>query len=157
MAKRKSAKGRVKKRPVKKGPVKFDVEINGVSIVVWAARLSLYFLVQGGIILLSYAYYGFNTDPSSFALGFRLDPIHAAVHFVWGLVGSFIGFYAPRYSTYFLLAFAVFYTIMAILGTFTTYHFGMHLDSRVNMFHWFLVPFAWAFGLFGLWQERGSG
>lgn len=152
MAKRKSAKG-----PVKKGPVKFDVEINGVSIVVWAARLSLYFLLQGGIILLSYAYYGFDTDASSFALGFRLDPIHAAVHFVWGLVGSVIGFYAPRYSTYFLLAFAVFYTIMAILGTFTTYHFGMHLDWRVNMFHWFLVPFAWAFGLFGLWQERGSG
>jgi hypothetical protein len=153
MAKRKSAK-----RPIKfKGPVKFDVEINGISIVVWAARLSLYFLVQGGIILLCYAYYGFDTDPNSFALGFRLDPLHAAVHFVWGLVGSFIGFYAPRYSTYFLLAFAVFYTILAILGTFTTYHFGMHLDSRVNMFHWFLVPFAWAVGLIGLWQERGSG
>ena len=147
MATRKSAKR----------PVKFDVEINGVSIVVWAARLSLYFLVQGGIILLCYAYYGFDTDPSSFALGFRLDPLHAAVHFVWGLVGSFIGFYAPRYSTYFLLAFAVFYTILAILGTFTTYHFGMHLDSRVNMFHWCLVPFAWAVGLIGLWQERGSG
>jgi hypothetical protein len=167
MAKRKSAKGPVEKRPakkrpvkkelVKKGPVKFDVEINGVSIVVWAARLSLYFLLQGGIILLSYAYYGFGTDPNSFALGFRLDPIHAAVHFVWGAVGSFIGFYAPRYSTYFLLAFAVFYTIMAVLGTFTVYHLGMHLDAHVNMFHWFLVPFAWAFGLFGLWQERGSG
>jgi hypothetical protein len=62
-------------------------------LVVWATRLSLYFLAQGGILLLSYAYYGFDTDPHSFALGFRLDPIHAAVHFVWGLVGTYIGFY----------------------------------------------------------------
>ena len=131
-----------------------EVEINDVPLVVWTARLSLYFLVQGGIILLSYAYYGFGTDPSSFALGFRLDPIHAAVHFVWGLVGSFIGFYRPRYATYFILAFAVFYTVMAVLGTFTPYHFGMRLDDRVNMFHWSLLPFAWGIGLYGLWQER---
>src|SRR6266540_7496223 len=77
-------------------------------LVVWAARLSLYFLAQGGILLLSYAYYGFKTDPHNFALGFRLDPIHAAVHFVWGLVGTYIGFYRPRYATAFVLAFAVF-------------------------------------------------
>ena len=36
---------------------------------------------------------------------------------------------------------------MAVLGTFTPYHFGMMLDYRVNLFHWFLVPPAWAIGL----------
>jgi hypothetical protein len=76
------------------------------------------------------------------------------VHFVWGLVGSYIGFFQPRYATAFVLSFAVFYTIMAVLGTFTPYHFGMMLDERVNLFHWFLVPPAWAIGLYGLWRER---
>ena len=129
-------------------------EAEATPLVVWAARLSLYFLAQGGILLLSYAYYGFNTDPHSFPLGFKLDPIHAAVHFVWGLVGSYSGFFQPRYATAFVLAFAVFYTVMAVLGTFTPYHFGMMLDERVNLFHWFLVPPAWAIGLYGLWRQR---
>jgi hypothetical protein len=123
-------------------------------LVVWAARLSLYFLAQGGILLLSYAYYGFKTDPHSFALGFRLDPIHATVHFVWGLVGTYIGFFRPRYATPFVLSFAAFYTVMAVLGTFTPYHLGMMLNDQVNLFHWFLVPPAWAIGLYGLWRER---
>jgi hypothetical protein len=134
-----------------------EVEINDVPLVVWAARLSVYFLVQGAIILLCYAYYGFNTDPRTFALGFRLDPIHATVHLVWGLVGTFIGFYAPRYATYFILAFAAFYTVMAVLGSFTPYHFGMHLDARVNLFHWSLLPFAWGIGLYGLRRQRSAG
>ena len=45
--------------------------------------------------------------------------ILAAVHFVWGLVGTFIGFYRPRYATAFVLAFAAFYTVLAVLGSFT--------------------------------------
>ncbi len=121
---------------------------------VWAARLSVYFLAQGGILLLAYAYYGWKTDPQSFALGFRLDPIHAAVHFVWGLAGTFIGFFRPRYATAFVLAFAAFYTVLAVLGTFTSHHLGMKLDHNVNLFHWCLVPPAWAIGLYGLWRER---
>src|SRR5262245_23627279 len=114
------------KEPIAPGQ---EIEAEATPLVVWAARLSLYFLAQGGILLLSYAYYGFNTDPHSFPLGFKLDPIHAAVHFVWGLVGSYIGFFQPRYATAFVLAFAVFYTVMAVLGTFTPYHFGMMLDE----------------------------
>ena len=133
-----------------------EIEVNDVPLVVWAARLSLYFLVQGGIILLAYAYYGFGTDPDSFALGFRLDPIHAGVHFVWGLVGSFIGFFSPRYATVYLLAFAAFYTVMAILGTFTPYHLGMQLKTGVNLFHWALLGPAWAIGLYGLWRGRSA-
>jgi hypothetical protein len=135
-------------------PIEELIEVNGVPLVVWAARLSLYFLLQGGILLLAYAYYGFGTDPNSFALGFRLDPLHAGVHFVWGLAGSFIGFFRPRYATAFMLAFAAFYTVLAILGTFTPYHLGMQLGTRVNLFHWSLLGPAWAIGLYGLWRER---
>jgi hypothetical protein len=145
------------KHPVRKPlpkPGGVDVEVNDVPLVVWAARLSLYFLVQGGLLLLAYAYYGFGTDPYSFPLGFRLDPLHAGVHFVWGLVGSTIGFFVPRYATLFVLAFAAFYTVIAVLGTFTPYHLGMRLDDKVNLFHWFLVPPAWAVGLYGLWHDR---
>jgi hypothetical protein len=133
-----------------------DIEVNDIPLVVWAARLSLYFLLQGGVLLLAYAYYGFGTNPDRFALGFRLDPIHAAVHFVWGLVGSFIGFFAPRLATAFVLAFGAFYTVLAVLGTFTPFHLGMRLDPNVNLFHWLLVPFAWAIGLYGLYHNGKS-
>lgn len=123
-------------------------------MVVWAARGSLYFLFQGGLLLLVYAYYGFGTEPDSFPLGMRLDPLHASVHFVWGLVGCYIGFVRPRLATTFILAFAAFYTVIAVLGTFTTHHLGMKLDWRVNLFHWALVFPAWAIGLYGLWHAR---
>ena len=75
-------------------------------LVVWAARLSVYFLAQGALVLLAYAYYGFGTDPDSFALGFRIDPILAAFNLAWGLVGTYIGFFRPRHATCFVLAFA---------------------------------------------------
>jgi hypothetical protein len=123
-------------------------------VVVWAARCTIYFLAQGGILLLSYAYFGFKTDPHTFAIGFRIDPILAAVHFVWGLVGSFIGFYRPRYATAFVLAFATFYTVLAALGSFTHHHLGMMLDPNVNFFHWCVALVAWAIGLYALWHQK---
>ena len=123
-------------------------------LVVWAARLSLYFLLQGGLLLLAYAYYGLDTDPQSFPAGQRLDPIHAAVHFLWGLAGTYVGFFKPAWATGYLLAFAAFYTLLAVLGTFTAHHLGMQLNDAVNLFHWTLVPPAWAIGLYGLWRER---
>jgi hypothetical protein len=122
-------------------------------VVGWAARCSVYFLAQGGILLLSYAYYGFHTDPHRFAIGFRVDPILAAVHFAWGLVGTFIGFYRPRYATAFVLAFAAFYTVLAALGSFTTYHLGMKLEPNINLFHWCVALPAWAIGLYALWHR----
>jgi hypothetical protein len=124
-------------------------------LVVWAARLSVYFLAQGALVLLAYAYFGFATDPNSFALGFRIDPILAAVNLLWGLVGTYIGFFRPRYAVPFVLAFAAFYTLLAVLGTFTQYHLGMMLNGRVNLFHWLVVPPAWAIGLYALWRRRG--
>jgi hypothetical protein len=128
-----------------------------VPLVVWAARLSVYFLAQGGILLLSYAYYGFHTDPRSFALGFRLDPVQAAVHLVWGLAGSYIGFFRPRYATAFVVAFAVFDTLLAVLGTFTPYRFGMMLDGPASLFYWSLLVPAWAVAVYSLWRASRPG
>ena len=122
--------------------------------VVWLARLSVYFLAQGALVLLAYAYYGFDSDPDSFALGFRIDPILAGVNLGWGLVGTYIGFFRPRYAIPFVLAFAAFYTVLAVFGTFTSQHLGMLLNDRVNLFHWLIAPAAWAIGLYALRHKR---
>ena len=122
-------------------------------LVVWAARLSVYFLAQGALVLLADAYYGFGRNPDSFALGFRIDPILAALNLAWGLAGTFIGFFRPSYATAFVLAFAAFYTVLAVLGSFTTHHFAMLLNERVNLFHWVVVAIAWAVGLYALWHQ----
>jgi hypothetical protein len=122
--------------------------------VVWLARLSVYFLAQGALVLLAYAYYGFDSDPETFALGFRIDPILAAVNLGWGLVGTYIGFFRPRYALPFVLAFAAFYTGLAVLGSFTTTHLGMMLNERVNRFHWLVVIAAWVVALYTLWRKR---
>jgi hypothetical protein len=129
-----------------------SIEVAGVPLVVWAARLSLFLLIQGIIVLGSYAYYGFGTEPSHFGPGFRLDPIHAAVNLVWGLAGSVIGFLMPRLSIAFVLAFAVFFTLFAGFGTFTADHFGMKLDFIDNVLNWALALLAWGIGIYALWQ-----
>jgi hypothetical protein len=123
-------------------------------IVVWAARLCVYFLAQGALVLLAYAYYGFDSDPESFALGFRIDPMLAAVNLAWGLVGTYIGFFRPRLALPFVLAFAAFYTALAVLGSFTSTHLGMLLNERVNRFHWVIAIAAWAIALYTLWRKR---
>jgi hypothetical protein len=128
-----------------------------LPFVVWAARCSAYFLALGGIMLLSYAYYGFGTDPQSFPPGFRLNPLQAGVNFVWGLAGTLIGFFQPRFSVAFVLAFAAFYTLVASLGTFAGSALGMQIGSRAQVFYWLLVAAAWAIGLYGLWQRRRAG
>ncbi len=123
-------------------------------LVVWAARCSVYLLAQGALVLLAFAYYGFDSDPESFALGFRIDPVLAAMHLAWGLVGTFIGFFRPRYALPFVLAFAAFYTALAVLGSFTAVDLGMALSERVNRFHWLAGIAAWGVGLYTLWRKR---
>lgn len=125
-------------------------------LVVWAARLSVYFLAQGALVLLAYAYYGFGSDPEGFALGFRIDPILAGVNLAWGLAGTYIGFFRPRYAIAFVLSFAAFYTLLAVLGSFTSTHLGMMLNDRVNLFHWLIVIPAWAVGLYALRRKAGA-
>ncbi|MGB6908771.1 MAG: hypothetical protein WBE01_03430 [Methyloceanibacter sp.] len=129
-----------------------SIEVGGVPLVVWMARLSLFLLIQGLIVLGSYAYYGFGTHPSEFGPGFRLDPIHTTVNLVWGLAGSVIGFFMPRLSIAFVLAFAAFYTLFAGLGTFTSHHFGMQLDLTDNIINWVMALAAWAIGIYALCQ-----
>ena len=117
---------------------------------VWAARCSVYLLAQGALVLLAYAYYGFNKDPQHFALGFRVDPIQAALHFVWGLVGTFVGFYRPRYAAPFVLAGAAFFAVLGIIGTFNAHALGMTFDAKTNLFNWCIALLATAAGSFAL-------
>ena len=79
-------------------PASDSTESESWPLVVWAARLSVYFLAQGALVLLADAYYGFGRNPDHFALGFRIDPILAALNLGWGLVGTYIGFFRPRYE-----------------------------------------------------------
>ena len=132
--------------------VEESIEVAGVPLVVWAARLSLFLLAQGIIVLGSYAYYGFGTDAAQFGPGFRLDPIHAAVNLVWGLAGSVIGFFMPRLSISYMLAFAIFFTLFAGFGTFTPDHFGMALDTTDNLINWALALAGWGVATYALWQ-----
>jgi hypothetical protein len=129
------------------------VEIETVPLVVWAARFTVYFLAPGGIMLLAYAIKGFDTDPHSFPLGFRIDPTHAAIRSAIGLVGTYIGFLRPRYATAFILVFAALYTV---LTAFTRYHLGMQLGLHIVLLPWLIVAVAWAIGLYGLWGDRAS-
>jgi hypothetical protein len=129
-----------------------SIEVSGVPLVVWAARLTLILLIQGLIVLGSYAYYGFDTDPAHFGPGFRLDPIHAAVNLVWGLAGSIIGFFMPRLSISYMLAFAIFFTLLAGFGSFTLDHFSMKLDLTDNLINWALALAGWGIAIYALWQ-----
>ena len=124
-------------------------------LVVWAARLSVYLLAQGALVLLAYAYYGFDSHPDSFALGFRIDPYLAAVQLLWGAAGTYIGFFRPGYALGFVLAFAAFFTALAALGSFTPYDLGMRLNDEVTLFHWLIALPAWAIGLYTLWRRSG--
>lgn len=127
-----------------------------LPLVVWAARCASYFLALGGIMLVSYAFYGFGTDPNSFPPGFRLNPIQAVVNFVWGLVGTFIGFFRPRYATAFVLAFAAFYTVVAGFGTFEGSALGMEFGTSAKVFYWVVVAFAWSAGLYALLKRSSA-
>src|SRR4030095_12221922 len=122
--------------------------------VVWAARLSVYLLAQGALVLLAYAYYGFDSDPESFALGFRIAPLLAAVNLLWGAAGTYIGFFQPRYALPFVLASAAFYTVLACLGSFTSYDLGMKLNDRENLVYLLISLAASALGVFPLRPRR---
>ena len=130
-----------------------SIEVSGVPLIVWAVRLSLFLLIQGVIVLASYAYYGFGTDPHSFGLAFRLDPIHAAINLFWGVLGSAIGFFLPRFSIDFTLAFAMFFTAFAGFGTFASDQLGMQLGATDNLVNWMLALGAWTLSIYALCQD----
>lgn len=128
-----------------------------MRLPVWAARALVYFLIQGAGLLAAYAYFGFGTSPDAFPPGLRLDPVHAGVHIVWGIAAAYVGFWRPRFATGFVLAFAVFYIALALLGTLTHHHFGMRLGTGENIFHWIVGPAALAVGLVGYVFGRRTG
>ena len=128
------------------------IEVAGVPLVVWAVRLTLFLLLQGAIVLASYAYFGFGTDPSHFGPGFRLDPIHASVNFFWGLLGSVVGFFAPRFAIDYTLAFAFFFTAFAALATFTPEALPMHLGAWWTFINWMLAACGWAVTIYAILQ-----
>jgi hypothetical protein len=130
-----------------------SIEVAGVPLVVWVVRLTLILFIQGLIVLGSYAYYGFGTDPAHFGPGFRLDPIHAGINLVWGLAGSVIGFFMPRLSISYMLAFAAFFTMFAGFGTFTPDRFGMSLDTADNLINWALAFGGWGVSIYAIWQD----
>jgi hypothetical protein len=142
--------------PEGEGPEEEDldepIEVAGVPLAVWAVRLSIFLFIQGAIVLASYAYYGFGTDPSHFGPSFRLDPLHAVSNLIWGLAGSVIGFFVPRFAIDFLLAFAFFFTAIAALGSFAPESFGLQLGPWTGLAYWLLALFAWAVAIYAIWQ-----
>lgn len=122
------------------------------AFIVWATRATLYFALQGLGLLIAYALLGFSTDPDTFPPGQRLDPIHAAVHFVWGVAGAYVGFARPHLAVPYLFAFSGFYLMLAALGTFApeAYHCGMRLSTGENTFHWIVGPLSLAIASLGL-------
>jgi hypothetical protein len=101
-----------------------------------ACQLTVLFAIQGVIILVAYLAMGPPSDLNRLPIGLRLDPIHAVVHLLAGIAGASVGFLRPSLSVPFLRGFAVFYLTLAVLGTFTSTHFGMHLQADENIFHW---------------------
>lgn len=130
----------------------------GQQLPVLAARASSFFLFQGAFLLVAYSVMGFDTDPDTFPNGLRLDPIHAGVHFVWGAIGTWIGFRRPEFALGFIFVFSGFYIALAALGTFAPaeYHCGMQLRSEENIFHWTVGPLALALGVIALFSSSGE-
>ena len=67
-----------------------------VPLVVWAARLTVYFLLQGGLLLVAYAFYGFGTNPESFPIGLQLDPISRLSAFCLGSAWYLCRLFSPK-------------------------------------------------------------
>jgi len=118
------------------------------QICIWVCRALALFLLQGIALLALYSIKGLNTNPDDMPPGFGLDPIHSVVHLVWGAVATYIGFFQARWSTRFVQVFSVFYTLLAVIGTFTSLRFGMQLELEENTFHWTvgLLTLAIAYG-----------
>ena len=123
--------------------------------VLFYCRIMALFVFQGIVILGIYSIRGFDTSPDALPPGLRLDPMHGVIHLVTGLIGSYFAFWKPSGALTFLRIFAVFYTGLAVLGTFTNQHFGLQLEFEENSFHWTLslIAIVIAFG-FSLFPKR---
>jgi Domain of unknown function (DUF4383) len=123
----------------------------------WArlyCQATLLFAAQGALLLLIYSVRGFDTNPDSLPLGLQLDPRHAVIHLLFGIIGAAIGFWQPEGAVPFTVFFGLFYIALAIFGTFTPIHFGMQLLLPENTLHWTLGSLAAVVGLGALLQRR---
>jgi hypothetical protein len=123
--------------------------INNWKQADWArlyCRVMALFALQGVVILLAYAWLGWNTSPDALPPGLQLDPMHGVIHLVSGIIGAYFGFVRPSGAVRFIQIFALFYLGLAILGTFTHVHFGLQLELPENSLHWTLGLLAAAIG-----------
>lgn len=128
--------------------------LKGAPIEVWAARATGLLLPQGLLVLAIYAIAGFDLPLGDLPLGLRIDPLHAAMHVLWGAGGALVGFVRPQWSFPWLLIFGVYYIAVAMLGMFTSLHFGMHFGVRDNTFHLVIGSVAVAVALYATAADR---
>ncbi len=102
--------------------------------------------VQGVVVLGLYAFMGPQTTPDDLPLGLQLDPLHGVIHLLSGLIGGYIGFWRPSAAVRFTQLFAVFYLLLAVVGTFSSMHFGMQIAPPENVLHWILGLIATTIG-----------
>jgi len=119
-------------------------------------QATLLFAAQGVLLLVIYSVRGFDTNPDSLPPGLQLDPRHAVIHLLFGLIGATIGFWQPQGAVPFTLFFGLFYITLAIFGTFTPIHFGMQLLFPENALHWTLGTLAAVIGVMAVFQRRGA-
>ncbi len=112
----------------------------GVRLFLLIAGAAL--LAQGSVSLIRAA---LHLQVPDLVLAFiNADPLHAAIHITWGIV-LLAGWALPlteRRKAQLVLAFGVFYTLLAFLGVLVYHPFGLHLDIGENVFHFVVGPLA---------------
>lgn len=104
------------------------------------------FVIQGIVVLTFYVLRGMDTSPKALPLGLQLDPIHAVIHLVTGCLAALFAYRYPQKAPAFLRAFAIFYLALAVIGTFTDFHFGLQLELPENALHWSIGGLAAVIG-----------
>jgi hypothetical protein len=109
-------------------------DLSGLPVL--TSRVISILAIQGVVILAWYAVIGSPADPERLPFGLQLDPLHAVVHLALGVGGAYAGFVRPTAALNFVRLFSVVYLSLAVLGTFTDTHLGMHLEFEENLLHW---------------------
>lgn len=132
----------------KKGPVDWAR--------LFCIALSL-FIIQGIVVLAFYILNGIDTSPEALPVGLQLDPIHAIIHLITGIIAALFAYRYPQRAPAFLRAFAIFYLALAIFGTFTNIHFGLQLELPENVLHWSIGGLAAVIGYAPLLNRARNG
>ena len=94
------------------------------------------------------------TDPSLTHGFVHADPLHAAIHIIWGT--TMLLFLAGRAQDWqvvdLALIFGVFYVSLAFLGVLVYHPFGLELGPFENSFHFVVGPTTLALGLIAFWE-----